>query len=86
MGRPFFVEKTPLPDWGDSGCTPGFCREFEVTFLAGGGDSRDFRFLFGGREGSDGTMLREVDVLSRFLSAPLRDGTEIEDTGLSSTE
>lgn len=79
------MEKTALPDSGDSGCIDGFCRESEITFLAGGDDSRDFRFLFGGREGSDETR-RGLDVLSRLLFTSLGDGSEIEDAGISSME
>lgn len=71
----------PLPA-GDSGCVPD--REFEITFLAGGDESRDFRFLFGGREGSDETRLG-FDVFARLLSTSLGDGSEIEDAGFSST-
>ena len=77
------MEKTPLPDSGDSGCVPD--REFEITFLAGGDESRDFRFLFGGKEGSDETRLRGLDVFARLLSTSLRDGSGIEDAGFSST-
>jgi hypothetical protein len=80
------MEKAPLPD-GVAGCVPdGFCREFEITFLAGRGESRDFRFLFGGREGSDETRPRGLDVFARLFSAFLREGSEIQDAGFSSTE
>jgi hypothetical protein len=57
-----------------------------LTFLAGEDDSRDFRFLFAGREGSDEARIRELDVLARLLSTSLREGSEIEDAGFSSTE
>jgi hypothetical protein len=86
MGRPFLVEKTLLAGLGDSGCAPdGFCRKFEMAFLAGGVGSPDFRFLFGGREGSDGARLQGVNVLARLLSTS-KDGAETEDAGCSSTE
>jgi hypothetical protein len=85
MGRPFFVEKMLLSGWEDSGCSAdGFCREFEATFLAGG-ISRDFRFLFGGREGSDTARLQGVGVLAGLLSTPSKGGSETEDAGCSST-
>ena len=86
MGRPFFVEKMPLPGWEDSGCSPdGFCREFKATFLAGG-ISIDFRFLLGGREGSDAARLQGVGVLAELLSTLSKGGSETEDAGCSSTE
>ena len=69
---------TPLPDWDDPGSAPDeFCRVFEITFLTWGGDSRDFRFLFGGREGSDETGPRGVDVLARLSFKSLGDGPGI---------
>jgi hypothetical protein len=86
MGRPFLVEKMPLSGLGGSGCSPdGFCREFGAAFLEGG-TSRDFRFLFGGREGSDAARLQGVDVLAGLLSTSSKGGSETEDAGCSSTE
>ncbi len=62
------MEKTPLSDWGGSGYAPdGYCRgESEAGLLAGKSDSRDFRLLFAGRDGS-GDTTRGVCVLAELL-------------------
>jgi hypothetical protein len=68
MGRPVFVEKTALSDWGGEGGGPnGFCREFEATLLAGTSDSRDFRLLFAGRDGSGDTTSGRARVLDELF-------------------
>ena len=82
MGRPFFVEKTPPSDWGGSrGAPDGPCREFEVTLLAGKGDSRDLRLLFAGKDGSGDKTSRGLCVLAELLFPSLIGESETGDPG-----